>query len=115
MDTNRGTPVIYFKSLNRSFTVLGVDRQFFFLCVGLCLPIAFSGRFMPVMDSVAVLFFVLLYGVGLVITRADAHMLVLYRRHIHYQKSYATHPGLHAKTPLLKPSVPFYEGKRGLL
>ena len=40
----QGTPVIYFKSLNRSFTVFGVDRSLFYLFVGICLAMAFSAR-----------------------------------------------------------------------
>jgi type IV secretory pathway TrbD component len=111
----RGTPVTYFKSLNRPFNILGVDRQLFFLFVGLCLPIAFSARLSPFMDIVAISVFVVLHVIGILITRADNQMLALYRRHIHYKKYYAGIPGIHARPPLLKPSVPFYQGKRGLV
>jgi ABC-type multidrug transport system fused ATPase/permease subunit len=48
-----GTPVIYFKSLNRPFTVLGVDRSLFYLFVAIGLAIAFSARLALVMDVVA--------------------------------------------------------------
>lgn len=110
-----GTPALYFQSLNRHFNVLGVDRPLFYLFVGVCLPIAFSARLTPSMDVLAGLIFLGLYSVGICITRADNQMLSIYRRHIHYRRYYAASPGLHAAIKLVKPSVPFYQGKRGLL
>lgn len=111
----RGTSAQYFNSLNRNFTVLGVDRQLYFLFVGLCLPIALSGRFVPLMDIVAFIIFMVLYIGGVLITRADSQMLAIYRRHIHYKKYYSASPGIHATILLIKPSVPFYQGRRGLV
>lgn len=111
----RGTPTIYFKSLNRHFNVLGVDRQLFYLFVSICLPIAFSARLVPLMDGIAFVVFMVLYSIGILVTRADNQILAIYRRHIHYQHYYAASPGIHAKAPLIKPSVPFYQGKRGLI
>lgn len=111
----RGTPALYFKSLNRPFTVLGVDRALFYLFVGLSLAIAFSARLSPVMDMVAGVVFLMLHGIGVFVTRVDSQILAIYRRHIHYQHYYAAQPTLHAKIPLIKPSVPFYQGKRGLI
>ncbi|MGB6977196.1 MAG: VirB3 family type IV secretion system protein [Gammaproteobacteria bacterium] len=111
----RGTSTVYFKSLNRSFNVLGVDRQLFFLIVGLCLPIAFSARLKPTMDILALGIFMLLHTLGILITRADNQMLALYRRHIHYRKYYAITSGVHANIRLVKPSVPVYQGQRGLV
>lgn len=111
----RGTPAIYFKSLNRYFNVMGVDRQLFFLFIGLSLPIAFSARLSPSMDILAFLIFVILHTIGILITRADNQMLAIYRRHIHYKKYYASNPGIHAKTSIVRPSVPLYTGKRGLV
>jgi type IV secretory pathway TrbD component len=111
----RGTSAIYFKSLNRNFNVLGVDRQLFFLFVGVTLPIAFSARLLPFMDAVAFAIFIFLYIVGVLITRVDNQILTIYRRHIHYKKYYQASPSLRAKMPLIKASVPFYQGKRGLI
>lgn len=111
----RGTPAIYFKSLNRHFNVLGVDRQLFYLFVGICLPIAFSARLVPIMDGVAFAVFSVLYVIGVLITRIDNQILAIYRRHIHYKKYYSANPGIHGKMLLVKPSVPFYQGKRGLV
>lgn len=111
----RGTPAIFFKSLNRYFNIMGVDRQLFFLFVGLSLPIAFSARLTPSMDILALSVFVILHTVGVLITRADNQMLAIYRRHIHYRKYYAAIPGIHAKIPMVRPSVPLYVGKRGLV
>lgn len=111
----RGTPSIYFKSLNRTFNVLGVDKQLFFLFVGLCLPIAFSARLKIGMDIVAIVIFIILHVIGILVTRIDNQLLAIYRRHIHYKKYYAANPGVLAKIPLLRPSVPVYQGKRGLV
>lgn len=109
----RGTPVTYFKSLNRPFTVLGVDRSLFYLFVGLCLAIAFSARLSLVMDAIAGLLFIILHAVGVLITRVDTHILAVYRRHIHYKKYYVAEAGIHAKIPSVKSSVPVYQGQRG--
>ena len=111
----RGTPTIYFKSLNRPFNILGVDRQLFFLFVGICLPIAFSARLKLVMDGLALLIFIILHIFGVLLTRADNQMLAIYRRHIHYKKYYIANSGIHARIPILRPSVPIYQGKRGLV
>lgn len=102
----RGTAAIFFQSLNRPFNILGVDRQLFFLCVGLCLPIAFSARLSLFMDIVAVLVFVVLYVIGVMVTRLDNQILLIYRRHIHYQKYYAAVAGIHVAPPSPKVSVP---------
>lgn len=112
---NRGTPVAYFQALNRSFHILGVDRGLFFLFVGICLPIPFSAHFALKMDLLAALLFVVLHVIGVVITRTDAQFLVLYRRHIHFKKYYAPQPGLAVNSALILPSVPFYQGKNGLV
>jgi type IV secretion system protein TrbD len=110
-----GTPVIYFKSLNRPFTVLGVDRSLFYLFVGLCLAIAFSARLSLMMDAVAGLVFLVLHVIGVLVTRVDSHILAVYRRHIHYRKYYAAQAGIHAVVHPIKPSVPVYQGQRGLV
>lgn len=111
----RGTPAIYFKSLNRSFHIFGVDRQLFFLFVGLCLPLAMSARLAPIMDVVALVVFIIFHIAGVLITRADNKMLSIYRRHIHYKKYYTANPGIHAQIPACRPSVPVYQGKRGFV
>ncbi len=109
----QGTPALYFKSLNRPFTVLGVDRALFYLFVGLSLAIAFSSRLSPVMDVVAGVVFLMLHGIGVFVTRVDSQILAIYRRHIHYRHYYEAQPTLHSKIPLIKPSAPFYQGQRG--
>jgi type IV secretory pathway TrbD component len=111
----RGTPSHYFKSLNRPFNILGVDQQLFYLFLGLCMPIPFSARLSPVMDGVALLIYIILHTIGVLITRADNQMLAIYRRHIHFKKYYRANPGVHAPLKITKPSVPFYEGMRGLV
>lgn len=104
---------LYFKSLNRHFHVFGVEPQLFYLVMGLCLPIAVSAHLNGLMDLIAVVIFMLLYLISVYITRLDKQILAIYRRHIYYQDYYPAHPSVHAKSPLIKPSVPFYHGKRG--
>lgn len=111
----RGTPTVFYQSLNRPFHVLGVDRPLFYIFVALCLPLAFASRLNIKMDLIAAGLFVVFHAIGVLITRADNQMLAVYRRHIHYRKYYAPQSGIHATIPLLRPSVPFYEGKRGLV
>jgi type IV secretory pathway TrbD component len=111
----RGTSTTYFKSLNRTFNILGVDRQLFFLFLGLCLPIAFSARLKISMDIVALVVFLILHVIGILVTRIDNQLMAIYRRHIHYKNYYAANPGILAEIPLLRPSVPIYQGKRGLV
>lgn len=111
----RGTPCLYFKSLNRPFTILGVESTLFYLILGLCMPIPYSAHFRPMMDLVALSIFTTLLLVGIILTRSDPAIIHLYRRHIHFRKYYSAQPGLHAKSILIKPSVPFYQGKRGLV
>lgn len=115
MEDTRGTPAMYYKSLNRYFNVFGVDRQLFYLFVGLSLPIAFSARLTPMMVGVSGVVFIILYCAGVLVTRMDNQILSIFRRHIHFQKYYSAHPGSQSKVLLLKPSVPFYEGQRGLV
>ena len=111
----RGTAALYFKSLNRNFTVMGVDREIFFLFVGLSVPVAFSGHLAPLMDVIAIVIFLLLYTIGIMVTRADPQILKIYRRHIHYKKYYSSVPGIHSNIPRIKASVPYYQGKGGLV
>ena len=47
---------------------------------------------------------------SVLVTRVDAQILAVYRRHIHYRKYYAAQSGIHAKVPAVKPSVPVYQG-----
>lgn len=109
----QASSTLYFKSLNRHFHVLGVEPQLFYLFIGLCLPIAVSAQLNGLMDLIAFVIFMLLYLVGIAITRLDKQILLIYRRHIHYQDYYPAHPSVHANTIPIKPSVPFYQGKRG--
>ncbi len=109
----RGTSALYFKALNHHFHVSGVDRPLFYLFLGLCLPIAFSAHLNWLMDAIALFVFLILYTIGVLITRIDPQILTVYRRHIHYQNYYPAHPSVHANNAVIKPSVPFYLGQRG--
>lgn len=111
----QGTAALYFQSLNRFNHILGVDRRWFFLAVGLCTPIAFAARFAPLMDAITAFLFLICHMVGVLMTRADDQMLVLYKRHIRYRKYYTATPGLHAPIAVVRPSVPVYQGQRGLV
>lgn len=115
MMTQRGTQTAYFKSLNRPMLILGIDRSLFFLLVGLCLPIAFSGHLGPLMDIIAGLFFMLCYFASLTITRADPQMLNLYRRYLRYSSYYAAQPSVHAKPVMQQVSVPISPRKQSVI
>ncbi|MDX2165085.1 MAG: VirB3 family type IV secretion system protein [Gammaproteobacteria bacterium] len=106
---------LYFKSLNRQFQIIGIDRQLFFLLLGLCAPIAYSARFSFGMDIVAVVIFLVGYIGGIFITRSDPQLLKIYLRHIRYKNYYAPQSGIHASIRLVKPSVPVYQGQKGLV
>jgi type IV secretory pathway TrbD component len=107
-----GTSVLYFKSLNRQFYILGIDRQLFFLLLGLCVPIAYSARFDPMMDILAVVVFIIGYIACVWITRADPKLLPIYLRHIRYRHYYSALTHVSAPIRITKPSVPFYMGKK---
>ncbi len=103
---NRGTPAPFFKSFNRPILILGVERSLFFLLIGLSLPIAFSGHLAPIMDLIAILIFLIGYTAGLLLTRVDPQMLILYRRFIHYHSYYCGQPKILGKTISCSISVP---------
>lgn len=111
----RGTPAVYFNALNRHFTVCGVERSLFYLFVGIGLAIAFSARLSLVMDIIASVIFLALHAIGVLLTRLDPQILLIYRRHIHIHPYYAPLPGIHARMPIVKPSVPFFGVKAGLI
>ncbi len=94
---------------------MGVDRQLFFLLLGLCVPIAYSARFSVQMDFLAFVVFVAGFIGGVFMTRADAQFMPIYLRHIRYKSYYAPISGIHAAIRLVKPSVPIYQGKSGLV
>jgi len=106
---------LYFKALNRQFYVMGIDRQLFFLLLGLCVPLAYSGHFALDINIIAVVLFTFGYIAAVFITRADAKFLPIYLRHIKYKSYYAPYPGIHAPIRLIKPSVPIYQGQRGFV
>jgi type IV secretory pathway TrbD component len=109
------TEALYFKSLNRQFHIIGIDRQLFFLLLGLCAPIAYSARFAIGMDIAAIVLFLVGYIAGIFMTRADPQLLQIYLRHIKYRNYYAPESGIHSPIRLVKPSVPIYQGKKGLV
>ena len=93
----RGTPALYFKSLNRPFTVLGVDRCIVLFVCGIVFSHCVFARLSPVMDVVAGVVFLICMAIGVFVTRVDSQILAIYRRHIHYHYYYAAQPTLHAK------------------
>lgn len=108
----RGTPLPYFHSLNKKPLVSGVNRELFNLISTLSIALAYSGRFLNVLaDFCAILLFVICIYFGRKISKVDPQILEVYKRHIHYKNYYPPISGIHASTPLLKSSVPFYEGK----
>ena len=111
----RGTPIIYFKSLTRPIYIMGVSRELFYGNMGLAVFIAYSSHFAVWVDIFAFVLAILGYAIGLLLTRLDSQMVTIFKRHIHYARYYAPISGLQSTRPIVKPSVPFYEGKRGLV
>ena len=111
----KGMKALYFKSLNRPFYIMGIDRQLFFLVLGLCAPIAYSARFNFLMDLLAIGLFMVGYIAAIFMTRSDPQFMPIYVRHIKYKNYYAPQPGVAAPIRLVKPSVPFYQGQKGLV
>lgn len=107
--------VLYFKSLNRPFLVLGVERQLFYGLIALCLPIAISGRLMFSMDVLSFLLFLVFYTLGVLVTRIDPQVLAIAKRHLRFHPYYAPVPHIGASIPKLLPSVPIYQGQRGFV
>ena len=112
----RGTPMIYFKALNRPFLLCRVEKKWFFLNLLMSLPIAWSCMFTSLfMDGLSAVLFVVGHAIGMMITRADPLMLGLYLKHIKYARYYLGQPTIHSKRPPTRDSVPIYQGKGGLL
>ena len=115
MSMRRGTPVIFYKSLNRKFHVLGVNQRLFYLLLPFSGSIAMAWGFKPEMILVAVIASVILHAIGVLVTKADDQMLEVYNRHRQYRAYYAPVAGIHAKVRKPQMSVPYYQGKRGLV
>lgn len=111
----RATPIKYYKSVNSNFFMFGIEKEVFFLLLALCLPIAFSGRFSLVMILLSFMAFLLFYMVALVVTRIDPQIIKIYRRHILYKTYYQPISLVSSNTPRVMVSVPYYQGKRGLV
>ena len=108
----RGTPLIYYHSLNKKPLTLGVNREFFSLSLTLCFLLVFSGRFVNLYSYVvAGILFAVAFFIGRKISAADPQIMEVYRKHINLKVYYPPISGIHARVAVLKPSVPFYEGK----
>lgn len=112
----RGTPMIYFRALNRPFLWLRVEKRLFFLNLLCSLPIAWSCMFTSLwMDMMALSIFVIGHAIGVMISRVDPLMMPLYLKHIKYNRYYLGQPTVHSLLPMIKNSVFVYEGKGGLV
>lgn len=111
----RGTPTQYFQSLTRPLKILGINRQIFSCNLGIAAFIAYSGHFSLFVDVVTVILFVIGHVAGVILTRFDYDICPVLKRHIHYARFYEPLSDISAPPSLVKPSVAFFEGKRGLL
>lgn len=108
----RGTPLPFYHSLNKTTLSMGVNKELFDLVVTLCFTLAFSGHFINLFtDFLAVVVFLASLYFGRKLSAVDPQIMEVYRRHIHLKKYYPPISGIHATIAILKPSVPFYEGK----
>lgn len=104
--------MLYFKALNRPFLWCRVEKKFFFLNCLCSLPMAWSCMFSSLwMDGLAALIFVIGHAVGVMITRADPHMIELYLKHIKYKRYYLGQPTIHSRRQPIRSSVLVYQGK----
>lgn len=109
----RGTPLTFYHSLNKQTLVMGVNKELINLLATLSFALAFSGRFVNIYaDAVAAVLFISGFALARKLTKIDPQIMEVYRRHIHYRKYYAPIAGIHANSKILKPSVPFYVGKK---
>lgn len=108
----RGTPMLYFKALNRPFLWCRVEKKFFFLNLLMSFPIAWSCMFTSFwMDGLAVIIFIIGHAAGVMITRCDPHMIELYLKHIKYKRYYLGQPTIYSRLQPVRGSVPVYLGK----
>ena len=108
----RGTPLIFYHSINRKPLVMKVNRDFLYLAGIFCFLLAFSGRFISIVsDVLAIALFLIAVFVGRKISAVDPQIMEVYRRHRTTKDYYPPISGIHAWIKPLKPSVPFYEGK----
>jgi type IV secretory pathway TrbD component len=115
MATLRGTHVTFYSSLNRRFHIMGVNQRLFYLFLPLWGSVPIAWGFNPVMIGVAGMLFLVLHTIGVLLTRADEQILEIYNRHRRYKPRYTTISGIHAKVPKVQISVPYYQGRRGLV
>lgn len=108
----RGTPLSFYHSLNKTTTIMGVNKELFNLLSTLAFAIAFSGRFINIFaDVFAIGFFLAGYKLAKQLSTVDPQIMEVYRRHINYRKYYPPIAGAHANNKIIKPSVPYYVGK----
>lgn len=97
---------VFYQSLNRHFTLLGVDKSYFYLNCALSFPIIFATHFKLYVVMLSVLVFFILHMVGLYLTNIDPLIFALFKRHIHFPHYFAPQPTLDSKVMRVKASVP---------
>ncbi len=109
----RGTPLIFYHSINKKPLVMKVNREFLYLAGIFCFLLAFSGRLINIFsDVMAIGLFLMALFIGRRISAVDPQIMEVYRRHRMIKDYYPPISGIHAEIKILKPSVPFYEGKK---
>ena len=106
-----GTTIKFFHSLNKKPLTFGVNKELYGLIVAFTIAIIISGQlFSFYTDVFAICFFISATYFGRKLTAIDPEIIEVYKRHLRYNNYYPPIPGIHAKVPLLRPSVPYYEG-----
>lgn len=107
--------IIFYKALNRPIHLLGVESRLFFLLLLFWVPIPLAWGFsFPILVLTAFIF-IILHGIGVLLTRIDNQIVGIYIRHCRYFSHYSSFSGIHAKNIKIKQSVPFYSGKKGFV
>ena len=97
---------IFYQSLNRHFTVMGVDKSYFYLNCGLSFPIIFATHFKLLVILFSVSIFLSLHFLGLYLTNLDPLIFALFKRHIHFPHYFSAQPNLNSQLLRNKASVP---------
>jgi type IV secretory pathway TrbD component len=104
----RGTPVLFYQSLNRPFNIMGINKQLFFLVLSLSGSFISSGIFLWNVKSILFGFVIFLISAAIArrMTLSDQDMILVYRRHILQKKYYAPVATFNAEVPRTLKSVP---------
>ena len=112
----RGDLLPFYHSLNKKTLIFGCNPLFFNLLLLFCGVFVFTGKLVNwYSDAFAVVLFVVGFFFGYRISQADPQIGEVWKRSLYIKDYYPPNAGIHAATPVLKASVPFYKGKKNVI